>query len=534
MKTNILLFIFLLSATWALAQRVAINSDGSAPNAGAMLDISSNTKGFLLPRMTTAQRISAGVLAKGMMVFDTDLNSPMYSNGTSWDQAVTSSNITNHVWGVSGTGGTNPGTNFIGNIDSVDLIFRTNNVETMRLTAQGDLGIGITPSSAVLHTLKSYTNASGSVINNYFNSKNTLTLSGTSAFTNTGGSRIDVSSSNTHVSNVIKGEMITLKTTSSAAADSVIGLEINLNNSSTGTTNIEYGIKVSDISPQNGTLTNTVGLYIGDVTNGIQTNNAYAIYSADANAKHYFAGKVGVGTPAPLNRLDVSGASSIGVVTGSPTNGLSVSGHASIGTSANINRLDVSGSVLLGSTFVGSGVSANGLAIEGQLGIGTVDPLNKLDVVGGVAIGATYSGTTAAPTNGLIVQGNTGIGDNTPGKALSLNGDMQVSGTMDIQHSGYQIPVTVTGTFNKGITAADNVLIGTRNLGFLATLPLASSVPGKVVKIATVPTAGNWGITGTGGNTVVGGGYIPPFTYNLIPGTGKTCVSDGITTWYCW
>lgn len=41
-----------------LAQNVGIDDDGSQPNSSAMLDINSSTKGFLIPRLTQAQRIA--------------------------------------------------------------------------------------------------------------------------------------------------------------------------------------------------------------------------------------------------------------------------------------------------------------------------------------------------------------------------------------------------------------------------------------------------------------------------------------------
>ena len=42
--------------------------------------------------------------------------------------------------------------------------------------------------------------------------------------------------------------------------------------------------------------------------------------------------------------------------------------------------------------------------------IGTIDTANKLDVEGSIAIGTTYAGAQAAPTNGAIIEGNVGIG----------------------------------------------------------------------------------------------------------------------------
>ena len=63
--------------------QVAINTDNSNPDASAMLDIKSTTQGVLIPRMTTTQRSLISAVA-GLMVYDTDLKSLVYFDGTSW------------------------------------------------------------------------------------------------------------------------------------------------------------------------------------------------------------------------------------------------------------------------------------------------------------------------------------------------------------------------------------------------------------------------------------------------------------------
>jgi hypothetical protein len=53
------------------AQSVGINADGSAPDNSAMLDVKSTTKGFLPPRMTTAQIGEIASPADGLLVYNT-------------------------------------------------------------------------------------------------------------------------------------------------------------------------------------------------------------------------------------------------------------------------------------------------------------------------------------------------------------------------------------------------------------------------------------------------------------------------------
>ena len=49
-------------------------SGTGAVEASAQLQANSTTKGFLIPRMTTAQRNAIGTPAEGLQVFDTDLH----------------------------------------------------------------------------------------------------------------------------------------------------------------------------------------------------------------------------------------------------------------------------------------------------------------------------------------------------------------------------------------------------------------------------------------------------------------------------
>jgi len=52
----------------------SINATGTAPDASAMLDVQSTTKGILVPRMSTAQKLAIPSPARGLLVYDTDLN----------------------------------------------------------------------------------------------------------------------------------------------------------------------------------------------------------------------------------------------------------------------------------------------------------------------------------------------------------------------------------------------------------------------------------------------------------------------------
>lgn len=57
---------------------------GTSPDANAILDLSSTTRGFLPPRMTTAERNVILIPATGLEIFNTTTNQPEFFNGTEW------------------------------------------------------------------------------------------------------------------------------------------------------------------------------------------------------------------------------------------------------------------------------------------------------------------------------------------------------------------------------------------------------------------------------------------------------------------
>ncbi len=83
MKKFCILFLIIVSAFASFAQN-NIGIGTITPNASAALDITSTTKGLLTPRMTTTQRTAISTPAKGLLVYDTDLNALYHYNGAAW------------------------------------------------------------------------------------------------------------------------------------------------------------------------------------------------------------------------------------------------------------------------------------------------------------------------------------------------------------------------------------------------------------------------------------------------------------------
>jgi hypothetical protein len=84
----LLLFLSAVFSSRCVAQSVAINNDGSTANASSILDVKSNSKGVLIPRMTTVQRQGITNPAEGLMVYDRDKKAFMYFDGVRWQMMV--------------------------------------------------------------------------------------------------------------------------------------------------------------------------------------------------------------------------------------------------------------------------------------------------------------------------------------------------------------------------------------------------------------------------------------------------------------
>jgi hypothetical protein len=84
--TKYLVLIFFISTISSLNAQQSVGVGTNAPHASAMLDVTSTTKGILLPRMTSAQRTAIASPAAGLMVYETTSASTWIYNGSGWVQ----------------------------------------------------------------------------------------------------------------------------------------------------------------------------------------------------------------------------------------------------------------------------------------------------------------------------------------------------------------------------------------------------------------------------------------------------------------
>ncbi len=139
----------LLAATWlcisSIHAQVKIGEAGS-PDVNAVLELASTNKGLLLPRLNLTSTASFAPMTAhkaGIIIYNSataaDVTPGYYINdGAKWVRL----GMSGDAWNKTGNAATVPATDFIGTTDAQDLVFRTNNVERLRLLTNGDILFG--------------------------------------------------------------------------------------------------------------------------------------------------------------------------------------------------------------------------------------------------------------------------------------------------------------------------------------------------------------------------------------------------------
>lgn len=132
-------------------------------------------------------------------------------------------------------------------------------------------------------------------------------------------------------------------------------------------------------------------------------------------------GQVGIGTTSPSKQLMVMAGASKGLLiansdyTAGSGSSISIDTVPSSGNGASVIKACQSGQTCTQAPLILNPSATNGVSI------GISANMNKLDVSGSVAIGSTFAGFNAAPANGLLVEGQIGVGTTSPATSAVLD-----------------------------------------------------------------------------------------------------------------
>ncbi len=141
MKQVSLLLVCVFTHAITHAQ-VKIGLTPGTSHPAAILELEAGNRGLLLPRLSQAEMLGVATdgLSRGLLIYNTDSDRLYLFDGGNW-RPMQYGGVNSH-WLLTGNSGSNAGNHFVGTTDSVDLVFRTNNLRRFTVKANGYAGLG--------------------------------------------------------------------------------------------------------------------------------------------------------------------------------------------------------------------------------------------------------------------------------------------------------------------------------------------------------------------------------------------------------
>ena len=389
MKKSLLTLTGLMALTLSVTAQVKFGNNPTVINGSSLLELEHTNKGLLLPRVsltsTTTWGLATATPVAGMQVYNTNASitgsvaaptlpggvGVYFWNGSRWfaPSGLQKTEADTYYWALLGNTGTNAATNFVGTTDAVDLVFRTNNLERLRITQTGRLDLSNTSGSATNIFVEGGNETTTGNYNTALG-RNSLTL-------NTTGSNNVAVGSNSLAANINGFENVAVG--HNALQGSVSGVH-----------NTAIGHR-SMFSNYEGAGNTAIGQWSMENNTGGGGNSAIGRGSLSRNTVGSY--NTALGQYAIQDVINGDDNIGIGHVSG---RGLT-SGRGNIAIGYSTPFPSNTGNFQINISNIIYGIGANGgqltpIQPAGKIGIGVPVPTEKLDVAGAVKVSTEYSG----------------------------------------------------------------------------------------------------------------------------------------------
>ncbi|MEO7524050.1 MAG: hypothetical protein ABIT58_08150, partial [Ferruginibacter sp.] len=388
------------------------------------MEVATKTKGDAAYLVTSSSKLLAVPYAYHAMSAET-------LSGSNTNSATAPGNTSNN-WGLQGNNASNPATDKLGTTDSIDFKMVTNNVERLRMFANGNI--------AIRKNLQINAN---------------LTVDSSAYLNKIGGSTINYGAftvdrqSPTLLSGLLTVDRATdLNSTLNVDGATDLNSRLNVNNTSptlltgtlrvNGVTDLNSALNVNNVSPT--------------LLTGILQVNGNSLFKERLKIESAYQTDTSGANPSS-GALDVTGGASIG-------KNLYVGGIAKFGGPAAFGgQVSISDLTQSTSTTTGALKVAGGVGIGRRLNVHEGGLFESTLGVSGITSLTNTTQSTASDNGALVVTGGAGIGGNAyVGGTLTTTGAAQINNTLTVSGAGNLAPGGYIANF-KNTSGANGINI---------------------------------------------------------------------------